>query len=78
MEYAPTVPSNGGTKTKHMKTEALTYTLIASGFAGMGWLMSNVHVNVSFATAFGWAAVVALLAMVPMSYRVSWKRILGR
>jgi hypothetical protein len=63
---------------KHMKTEALTYTLIASGFAGMGWLLTNVRVDLSFTTAFAWAAVVGLLAMLPISYRGLAKRMLGR
>jgi len=63
---------------KHMKTEALSQPMPANPLARIGWLLTYVCVYLSFPTAFAWAAVVGLLAMLPISYRGLAKRMLGR
>jgi xanthine/uracil permease len=61
-----------------MKTKALTYTLIASGIAAVAWLLFSARVNVDVGTVLGWSTAAVLLAMVPMDYRLTWKRLFGR
>ena len=61
-----------------MKTKALTYTLLIGGLAAVAWLLSRIHTDVDVGAWLGWITVAVLVAMVPIDYRLAWKRIFGR
>ena len=67
------------TKEKNnMKTEALTTTLIVVGIAAAVLLLAGLRIDLTkIDTLFAWASAGALIAMAPVSYRGTWKRIFG-
>ena len=62
-----------------MKSEALTYALLAVGLAALTVLLLSLPVNVADVDMLlGWSTIAVLLAMAPLDYRNAWKRITGR
>jgi len=62
-----------------MKTEALTTTLIVVGIAAAIVLLAGMRLDLTKVdTLFAWASAGALIAMAPVSYRSTWKRVFGR
>ena len=60
-----------------MKTERITYVLFASLLANIVWLVASVRSSVSIDAFVASAAVLALLAVAALDYRVDIKRLLG-
>ncbi len=62
-----------------MKNEALTITLIVVGIAATFLLLAGLRFDLTKVdTLFAWASAGALIAMAPVSYRSTWKRVFGR
>jgi hypothetical protein len=60
-----------------MKTERITYVLIASMLANIVWLVVSFRSTVSFDAMIASLAVLALLAVAAIDYRVDFKRLFG-
>jgi uncharacterized membrane protein len=79
--YGPLIPFLRGTinlrKKTTMKTERITYVLIASLLANTVWLIASVRSSVSFDALIASVAVLALLAVAALDYRIDFKRLLG-
>ena len=61
-----------------MKTEALNYTLIASGLTAVIGLIASVRVDLDVGVLLAWSTAAVLLAMAPMTYRPARNSITGR
>ena len=62
-----------------MKTEALTTTLIVVGLAAAVLLLAGLRFDLAKVdTLVAWASAGAIIAMAPVSYRNTWKRVTGR
>ncbi len=61
-----------------MKTERLSYALIVGAVASAAVLLSGVRSNVGLDTVIGHGAVLVLVAVAALEYRISWKSLLGK
>jgi hypothetical protein len=51
---------------------------VLSGLVAVAALLLSTRSPVNAEAAIGYAAVLALLGMAALEYRISWKRLIGR
>lgn len=61
-----------------MKSERLSYALIAGILALVVLLLSGVRSNVQLDTVIAYGAFIALLAVAALDYRIRWKSLVGK
>jgi hypothetical protein len=61
-----------------MKNEITTLAVTLGLTATAVYLLSRAHSAISAETLIGFGAVVALLAVAAVEYRISWKKLFGR
>ncbi len=65
-------------KKTNMKSERLSYALIAGILALVVLLLSGVRSNVQLDTVIAYGAFIALLAVAALDYRIRWKSLVGK
>ena len=65
-------------KKTNMKSERLSYALIAGILALVVLLLSGVRSNVHIDTVIAYSAIVVLVALAALEYRIRWKSLVGK
>lgn len=57
-----------------MKSERMTFVLVAAGLVAAAAAFANIRAGVDGSTLVGFGAAAALVLLVSMDYRLTWKR----